>query len=243
MDKHVERSPEPPVSEPHVTDSMQSDGAAADDAIVSGTSVSRSQFSPLEGVVVMSQDPVVRLTLWLPGQVQDTEHVREIGSEYEDGLKVQFQGSDAVSMQPSATDQEALLNTPTSKIGDESADELGSDAHLWDLNLLTLVDGWALPQQLEKAAIADESQRKMQFNKVGDELAQRQADSAVAPQEETNDARPIIRSKLQYSEGTDGLRTLSYEEEVVKQQEGDGVIKRKREPIQRFFSTFLDFLR
>lgn len=289
MDKAVETSLEPSVSETQETssapviDSMQSDGAATEDTIASGTSLSRSKFSsPPQGVVIVSQDPVARLTLWLPGQVQEAEHSENLG---QDDLTVQLQASDADSNdlpepQPSTTDQESPLNTPTNEVGDQSADELGSEAHMSDLNLLTLVSGWVIPPRLEKAAIAEESQRKMRLGRSGasgteapqeadaplpaqmtvnvlnqndfDQVRAKRADAAVMPQDGTNDARPILRSKLQFSKGTDGSQTLSYEEEVVRQQEGKGVIsrfevdgiKRKQEPIQKGLrSTFLDLLR
>ncbi|TMS21443.1 hypothetical protein E3U43_015416 [Larimichthys crocea] len=83
------------------------------------------------------------------------------------------------------------------------------------------------------------------FNKVRDQLVQSQADAAVTPQEGTND-RPVIRSKLEFSKSSDGSQTLSYEEEVVRQQDGEGRMKRlgmdgtKRKGL---CSTFLDLLR
>ncbi|XP_044023878.1 zona pellucida protein C [Siniperca chuatsi] len=279
VDKDVRKSPEPPISEPQetsstpVTYSMQSDGAETEDAGVSGTHVSRSKFfSPPQGVVVVSQDPLARLTLWVPGQVQDAEQ-----SDPQDNLTVQLQASGTVSNDlpephPSSTDQESLLNT--SKIGDQSANELGSEDHMWDLDFLPLVNGFVIPPHVEKTAIAEESQGKRWFGRSGmfgteaqqeaettanvlnqnnfdqmrDELAQSHA--AVMPQEGPNDARPIIRSKLQFSKGADGSQTLSYEEDMVTQQEENGVIRRsgmdgiKREARQKgLFSTFLDLLR
>ncbi|XP_049917993.1 zona pellucida protein C [Epinephelus moara] len=264
VDNHVV----PSVSEPRetfttpVTDATQSDGAATEDAIVSGTSLSR----PPQGVVVLSQDPVARLTLWLPGQVQDDEHSKNIGPESEDNSKVQLQESDAVSNdipepQPSTTDQEPLTN----EIGDQSA----TVGNMLDLNLLTHVVGWVIPPQMEKATFGEESQRKRRFersemseapqevdiplvaemnihvlnlndlNQMTDELT----DVALVPQEETNDA-PMIRSKIQLTKAGDGSQTLSYEEEVMRKQDGKGVIKRKQEPRQRGLrSAFLDLLR
>lgn len=256
-------SPETFVFEPEfaskapATDSMQSDGAASEDTIVSG---SRGKFSsPPHSVVVVSQDPVARLTLWLPGQVQDAEHGEIIGSESEDKRAVQVEASDAVSndlpeQQPSTTDEGSLLNTPTNGIG------------ALNFNVLTLAD-WMSPPHLEKAAIAEDSQIKTwspqeveiplldeitisvlnqdDFNQMKEEPV----DAAARQGLGTNDAGPVIRSKLQFSKGVDGLQMLSYEEEVVKQQEGEGGlsrcgIKRKREPRQKGLrSTFLDLLR
>ncbi|XP_035529329.1 zona pellucida protein C [Morone saxatilis] len=283
VDKDVETSPGPAVSEPQetssapVTGSMQSDASGAAAEIVSGSSIPRSRLSsPPQGVVVVSQDPAARLTLWLPGQVQDTEHSENTGSESEDNLTVQVQASDTASndlpeLQPSTKDQESLLNTPTNKIEDQN------------LNFLTLVDGWIIPPQLEKAAIGDESLRRTwrfglsgtdatqevdvplldditinvlnqnDLHQMREDLAQRPKDAAVTLQEGINDIGPVIRSKLEFSKGMDGSQMLSYEEEMVKQQEGEGVIRRAgmagiKKGIQErrqkgLRSTFLDFLR
>ncbi|XP_073340155.1 zona pellucida protein C [Pagrus major] len=270
VDKDVETSPEPSFSEPQetpsalVSDPIQfetSDGAATEDVIVSGTSISRSKLSsPPQGVVVVSQDPAGRLTLWLPGQVEDTENGENIGSESEDKLTVELQANYLPELQVSTADQESQ-----NEIRDHN------------LNLLTLVD-LIIPPQLEEASTAEDSQIKMwlgrvqlfdteapeeadvplpdttpekvHFSKMRDELAQRQADAAVMLREEPNNARPIIRSKLQFSKGKGGLQTLSYEEEEVKQEEDEGVVRRfgmdgiKREPRQTGLrSTFLDLLR
>ncbi|XP_074517215.1 zona pellucida protein C [Sebastes fasciatus] len=274
VDKHIEISPEPPVPEPQETsssplpDPMLSDRAVTEDPIISGASVSR----PPQGVVVASQDPVAKLTLWLPGQVQDGEHGENIVSEPEDHLKLQ--PSDTVSndlpeLRPSTADQEPLLSTNTIY---PSANEPGSDGRMWDLSLLTLIDGWALLPQMVKAAFAEKSQRKRRFDSSGmvyteaprevdlpltaemnvdvlnqndfNQMIDELADATVTPQEDANDAQPIIRSKLQFSKSTDGSQTLSYEEEVMRQQEGKGGTKGKQEPRQRRLrSAFLDLLR
>lgn len=268
VDKDVAASPEPSVSETQESSSAAlpnsiqfdaSDGAATEDTVVPGASIPRSKFSsPPQGAVVVSQDPVARLTLWLPGQVQDTEHSEKIDSESEGSLTVQLQTGDTVS---NDLPEQESLNMPT------------------NLNFLTLVD-WIVSLKLGKAAIAEDPQRETWsgfalespqeadiplpdemtvnvlnqkvFKQIRDELAQRQADVAATPREGTSDAPPVIRSKLQLSKGVDGLRTLSYEEEVVKQQEGEGAIrrfgmagiKRKQEPrLRGLRSTFLDLLR
>lgn len=203
VDKDTEMST---VSEPHETtptpvpDPTVSGAAVTEDTSVSA-SVSSKFSSPPQGVVVLSQDPVARLTLWLPGEVQD------IGPESKDSWTVQLKASDVVSNdlpvpQPSTTDKESH-----------------------ELNQIDL-------------------------KQMGDELAQMQADAAVTPREGTNDIQPVIRTKLQFAKGVDGSHTLSYEEEVVKQQ-GEGVIRRygtdwvkKQEPRQRGLrSIFLDLLR
>ncbi|XP_051801470.1 zona pellucida protein C [Acanthochromis polyacanthus] len=65
-------------------------------------------------------------------------------------------------------------------------------------------------------------------------------DADVMTERGAND-RPIIRSKLEFSKGSDGSQSLSYEEEVVKQQE-----ETKRKPkhgLKGMRSTFLQLLR
>ncbi|CAK6968036.1 zona pellucida protein C [Scomber scombrus] len=273
-------SPAPSASEPSnipFIDSMQSDAAVPEDLIVSGSSVSRSKFSdslwssPPQGVVVLSQDPAARLTVWLPGQVQDTKHSDNIGSQVVDKT-APLQPRDVIlndlpELQPSTTD----------KIRGENPNKLGNEVPVWDMNVMALVDGWVIPPQLNMAASAEESQRKKwfggsemfdtealpieinindliqnDFNQMRDEPAQKQTDAAIMHQEGTYDAQPIIRSKLQFSKSTDGSQSLSYEEEMVKQQEGKGAIgrfgmdgiERKPEPKQRgLLSAFLNLLR
>lgn len=270
VDEDVEMTPEPSLSElqetpsPPVGDPIQfdaSDGAATEDAIVSGTSISGSKLSsPPQGVMVVSQDPAGRLTLWLPEEVKDAEQSENISSESDDYLTVELQANDLPELQVLTADQQS-----PNEIRDHN------------MNLLTLVDLIITPQ-LEKASAAEDSQMKMwlggvqlshteapeeadvplpdetseekdNFSKMSDELAQRHADPAVMSGEGPNDVRPIIRSKLQFSKGRDGLQTLSYEEEEVM-QEDKGVIRRlgmdalKRKPRQMGMrSTFLDLLR
>ncbi|XP_034713618.1 zona pellucida protein C isoform X2 [Etheostoma cragini] len=254
VDNLVEPNPEP--SEPQetssapVTDAIRSHGATSENSIVSGTSVSR----PLQGVVVVvSQDPGGRLTLRLPGQVQDAEYSKNIRSESEDNLTLKLEASNTVANDlPELrllADKEPLLDTLTNEKEGQSANELGSEGQMWDLNLLTLVDGLAMPSQMEKVGFAEESQRKRfrrsgMFNTLSplevavpltdemvyvDVLNQNdhnqmrcgQPDTDVMPKEEPSDAQPIIHSKLKFSKSTDGLHSLSFEEEVIRQQEGN----------------------
>ncbi|XP_054470138.1 zona pellucida sperm-binding protein 3-like [Anoplopoma fimbria] len=209
----VEKPIEPRLSESQETSSapvaeaMQSDRAVTEATIVSGTSVSR----PRQAVVVVSQDPVARLTFWLPGQVRDTGHSEKINSE--DILTFKLQASDirSTEIQPSSTDQEPLLNMPTNMVIDQSANELGSD-----FNYLTLVDGLAIPIShfgrsgiFDTEALQDDDipstadmnvLNQNDFNKMREGLA-------VTPQEESNDAQPTVLSKLQFSKGMDGWDT------------------------------------
>lgn len=256
-----------------VTDSMQPDfSSETETAIVSGASMARNHFSsPPHGLVVVSQDPVGRLTLWLPGQIQDTEHSHNIASQSEDNL-IHPLNADYLP-EPSTADQESLY-PPLNKINSQSLNELKSDPSMWDL---TSVDGWPLPPQLDSAVIVEEFKRKTKcgtsgkfgteaqqkrnvpasdemnvkdlkndFNQTNEELAQMQADAPMVAPEGTNDVRPIIRSKIQFSKGVDGSQTLSYEEERDRKE----VIRRcgmhciKQESAQKeLYSTFLNLLR
>ncbi|XP_019940485.2 zona pellucida protein C [Paralichthys olivaceus] len=266
VDNYIEMSSEH-VSEPQetpsapVTNFMQSD-AVTGDAIVSGASLSRSKMSsPPQGVVIVSQDPTARLTLWLTGQVQ----------EFEDGSTDRLKASDIISNdlpvpQPS--------NLPINQIEGQSINGLKGDAALSDLKFPVMDDITAIaevsPRQklsgrsgvfgpdvpqvdillLAEATVNDLN--RVHFDQVEDEPAKMQADAAVIPEEGTNDDQPIIRSKLQFSKGADGTQMLSYEEEEVEKQEGKGVTrgcgmngtKIKQEPRRKGLrTTFLDLLR
>lgn len=263
VDKPTEVHPSEPqeASSAPVADPMQSDRAGIKDTLVSGNSALR----PIR-VVSLEQD--AKPALWLPAHVQNAELGQKIGSEFKDNLKIMLQLVDGMSNEilPSTTDQEPLLKTPTNMVIAQSANEVGSDGYKWDLNDFTLVDGWAIKiPKTGKATLAEESQRKKRFGRSGmsDTEVQQDVDFpltadmdanvlAAKPQEEANAAQPILRSKLQFSKGTDGSQTLSYEEEVLGQQEVKGGprrfrldgIKRKAESRQRrLHSIFLDLLR
>ena len=266
VDKDIEMSPEHVTERQKkrsapVTDSMQSDAAVTGDAKISLFSQSRSKVSsPPQGVVMVSQDPEATLTLWLPGQLQETD----------DRLTNWLKASDKISNdlpppQPS--------NLPMNQI----EGQILSEASLWGLELPVMMDGWSLPAFAEgsprqtwsgSSAVfgPDVSQvvvllpaeatvndlNLVPFDQMEDDLAQMQADAPVTTREGTNDVKPIIRSKLEFSKGTDGTETLSYEEEAVEHEEGKGETrgcgmdgsKRKRETGQKGLRwAFLDLLR
>lgn len=86
-DVELKPEPLPEASEASAADSMQSDGSAALEWIVSGSAMSRNGFAGTSGdVVVVSQDPAATLALWLPGQLKD-------GLEPADDSKEQLEGS------------------------------------------------------------------------------------------------------------------------------------------------------
>lgn len=57
-------------------------------------------------------------------------------------------------------------------------------------------------------------------------------------------ARPVIRSRLEFSKGTDGSQTLTYEEEVVRKDEdyGSSNCRMKTRGRRGLRSTFLDLI-
>uniref|UniRef100_A0A3Q3W3G3 ZP domain-containing protein n=1 Tax=Mola mola TaxID=94237 RepID=A0A3Q3W3G3_MOLML len=270
VDHDIETRSEPLVfhsSKDPITDSMQSDGAAIEDTIDSGSPISRGEFpSPPQGVVVESRDPFTRLTLWLPGQVQGTER-QEDGSDSDDNLGVKLDVSDAVfnflpGVQHSIGSQESRLDPDTNQIRADT------------LNVPTLTD-WTVLSDPEKAPIIRDSHINKiflaRFGQLGKDAPQ-EADISVPAEmtlnvlnqdgfsqlkEElaathrlgTNDAGPLIRSKLEFSKGSDGSQTLSYEEEVEREWEGEKGMSRcgaRREPELRrkgLRSAFLDLLR
>lgn len=251
VDRDAETGPVPESKAP-VTESMQSDGAEIEDTIVSGASTSRSRFSsPRQGVVVVSQDPSPSLTLWLSGQIHEAKQGELISSGSEDKRMVQVESGDTIlhdlpEQQPSTNDQEPKIR-----------------AH--DVNVVTLA---MIPPHLEKEAVTKESWIKTWLARHGLLGVKSQQEVNVVPPDEmivdivsqddfnqnedkplhTNDAGTVIRSKLQFSKSTDGTKTLSYEEEMVKEKDdrvapGWG-LKRKRELRRRKLrSTFLDMLR
>ncbi|XP_062253661.1 zona pellucida protein C [Platichthys flesus] len=271
VDKDIEMSSEHEVSEPQkkpsapITNSMQSDAAVTGAAIISGASRSRSKVSsPPQGVIMVSEDPAARLTLWLPGQLQQTEG----------GLTNRLKASDTSSNDHPAPQPS---NLPINQIEGQNLNGLKSDSSLRDLKLPVMVDRWLIPAfaedsprqtwsgsstvfgpdvpQVDILLLAEATVNdlnRVHFDQVEDEPAQMQADAAVTPEKQTYYVKPIIRSKLAFSKGTDGTQTLSYEEEAVEHEEGKGGTrgcgmdgsKRKQEPGQKGLrSAFLDLLR
>lgn len=141
-----ELGPALPESKPQAFSSlpttMMSDAQSpAEDVVISASTLSQSMLeSTPQGVVMVSQDPTSRLTLWLPGQVQ-AEH----GNMYplEDGLLTQLQPGDRPEQQLSTT-EETFLNSPTNEV---SGLNVKGDPLLWDMKLVSLTDGWPVASQ------------------------------------------------------------------------------------------------
>lgn len=184
-------------------DSMQSD--SAEHVTISGTSISSKSASYPGDVVVVRQDPVATLTLWLPGQVQGR-------SKPEDNLTIQLDESSTVSndipeLEPSVTRQESFPHT----------NGIGADE-------LKVLLNHVAPTQLEEA-ITKDPPVKVWLARFGLFDSPQDADINILNQEELtlSQAEPVISSKLKFSKGTDGSRTLSYEEEVVRKQDEENI--------------------
>lgn len=109
------------------------------------------QSSP-QGVVVVRQEPTSKLTLWLPGEVQG-----DLISQF--GLP----GQDGHSLQEVSTINGNSLTLPINEITHLVSDK--GDSSQWDMKLLTLVDGWQIPQENE--IVANEFQRKSRYGRSG----------------------------------------------------------------------------
>uniref|UniRef100_A0A667ZRQ6 ZP domain-containing protein n=1 Tax=Myripristis murdjan TaxID=586833 RepID=A0A667ZRQ6_9TELE len=231
----------------------QSDSAAPKDWIVSGSSFQGNDpskapwYTAPQGVVIMSQDPVVRLTLGLLGQVKVTDAGcnDSTGSPSDSDLRGQSQLSDTLSndipeMHPAATEQDFILKSAQRKQLGRGSRMLHADA----------------PQESYGPVPAENTSDLKRhgsddFGHERDELAQRQAQTLMYKEETTADFQPAIRSKLQFSKGVDGLQTLTYEEEVMRPREGKAMrrfgtnkVSRRQMTGQRgLLSTFLDLLR
>ncbi|KAG7463191.1 hypothetical protein JOB18_012171 [Solea senegalensis] len=218
-----------------VGDSMPSD-ATATGAIVSGASLSRSKLSsPPQGVVVVSQEPVSRLILWLPGQVEDGERHNDEGPEAE--------SLTAESKEHSVTLNELPEPRPSSCLNPPSHGQRDSESLRRNRFGRSEVLDTDVPQvNILLPAEMMLNDLNFDLNLKEEEPTRRQADAAEKFRDQPADEQ-IIRSKLQFSKGADGTQTLSYEEEeVMKKPEvmREGKQEHRRKGLR---STFLDFLR
>ncbi|XP_017268982.1 zona pellucida protein C [Kryptolebias marmoratus] len=152
VDDDRELSPALPESKPQAfsslpTTMMSDTPSPAEDVIVSASTLSQSmaESSP-QGVVMVSQDPTTRLTLWLPGQAQ-AEHGNR--SPFEDGLFLSQPGDEDHPEQPLSTaDEKAFLNSPINEVAGPIKGK--GDPLLWDMKLVTLTDDWPVSSQDDK---------------------------------------------------------------------------------------------
>lgn len=206
---------------------MQSDGPAAVDWIISGSESLKDQFAGTSGdvVVVVSQDPAAPRALWLPRQQNE-------GLELPDDSKHQVEKSRTLKNDPfGAQDSVQKWDSENSQTNKISADDLDVFAK-W---IESPVKIW-----------------QAKFDLFGKKTA---GETAPLPAEEdvpnTDDVEPlvqrrvgpVIRTKVEFSKGTDGSQRMSYEEVVLRKreaEEGDcGMKKRGRRGLR---SVFLDLM-
>lgn len=210
-----EKKPEPlpGPSEASDADSMQSDGSAAVEPIVSGSATSRSEFDGTSrDVVMVSHDPAATLALWLPGQLKEgLETVDDSEEQVEGSRKL---ASDLLEVQNVVQESE---NPHPNKIGE-------SPVKIW-------LAKFGFVGKNSAAEAGSPLLPEMDVPNV-EVLGQRQA-------------RPVIRSKLEFSKRMDGSQTLSYEEEVARKDEDHGIsdclMRNRGRPGLR--SAFLDLIR
>lgn len=147
VDDDQELNPTLPESKPQTfsslpTTMMSNAPSRPEDLIVSASSLSQSMLeSSPQGVVMVSQDPTTRLTLWLPGQAQ-----AEPGNVYPFGDDPSTPSQPGVGDRPEqqrwSADEKALLNSPSNEVAG-LAKSIG-DPLLWDVKFITLTDGWPI---------------------------------------------------------------------------------------------------
>ncbi|CAG09905.1 unnamed protein product [Tetraodon nigroviridis] len=196
---------------------MQSDAPAAVEWTVSGSAVS-NEFAGTPGdVVVVSQDPAATLALWLPGQLKDGWEQAENSKEQVEGSRKQT--NDLLEVQNTVQKRESG-NTRTNKMR-------GFPVKIW----------------LAKSGFFGENSAAEASPPLG-QPSQEENMANLGALGQRQDG-PVIRSKLVFSKRKDGSQTLSYEEEVVRKDEGDGssdcgMNNRGRRGLR---SMFLDLIR
>lgn len=141
-----EKTNAPMDSEPQASSTSparSSSPVEAEDAVSGSLFLQRELPLSQQGVVVVSQDPTSRLTLWLPGQA-DAEYGKDM-TTLTDGFSVQLSpnGNYLEVKPPTAS---SILQSPS-----EAADPTMSGSEvdkLWDMNIHT-VDVWPIPTQTE----------------------------------------------------------------------------------------------
>lgn len=245
----------------NVPDSMQSALPDLADVIVS--SVPRSKFNAgPEGVVVVSQDPATRLTLWLPEQVppqSDSNDITKLHSSTTNQEPNPIKGQSFSSVSPStmvngwkspphpAIPEDFKRKSRSGRSGNFDSKEEPVNFSLpaeISVKYLMLVERPHKAELDNTAAVEESQSEKWLQNEIKDpnhdDLPQMLADGAMMP-EGTDEIPPIMRSKLSFSKAADGLQTLSYEEEAVVHKTSP--VERKQLKLKGLHSTFLNLLR
>lgn len=206
---------------------MQSDGPAPVDWIISGSEVLKNQFAGTSGdvVVVVSQDPAATRALWLPRRPKE-------GLELADASKHQVEESRALKNDPFGAQGSVQRwdseNSQTNKIRADDLDVFAkwieSPVKIWQAKF----DLFGKKSAGETAPLpAEEDVPNMDDVEA---LVQRQVG-------------PVIRTKVEFSKGTDGSQRMSYEEEVLREREAEeGDCGMKRRGRRGLRSMFLDLM-
>lgn len=206
---------------------MQSDGTAAVDRVGSGSETSGNQFAGTSGdVVVLSQNPAAALALWLPGQLKaGLEQAGDFKEQVEKSLMLK---NDPFGEQDSVQKQDSE-NSQAKKI---SADELDIFAKLVE----SPAKIWQAKMDLFGKKSAGEDGSPPPPEDVVSSMDDLEALSE-------SQVRPAIWSKLEFSKGTDGSQTLSYEEEVLRKSDDEGDCATRKRGRRGLRSVFLDLIR
>lgn len=249
---------------------------AGENGIVSAASLTQAdlQSSP-QGVLVLRQEPTTRLALWLPGQVQG-DGLYSQSVPVQDGYSVQedstIQGNQNLPMDEIAqsvsehkdySSQWGMKMTlidgwqipqQNEIVGEgfqgksRSGRSGNSDTKATQLNL-------SLPTEMNvnlrlvekpKVAVPEATEDAIHMTWSPEDLSTSSAIQMVAAMEP--EVQPVIRTKLEFSKGSDGSKKLSYEEEVAQDQR-DAVRTHAKDYFKRKLglkglrSTFLDLLR
>lgn len=209
---------------------MQSDGPDSVDPKVSGESPSREELHP-RSVVTVRQEPNARRT----GDAKP----EEMSSTFHDHAE----------HRPSTTDEEPLQETPTNVI---SADGVNVVA-LAGIPLHLEAETGGMKRWLERLGLVGVKARRevdARLNEVDatgqEDFSQKSAEPLML---DVNRNGAVIRSKVQFTKTVDGTQTLSYEEEMMKPEDGRAAprcgMKTHQELGRRrkLRSTFLNFLR
>ena len=234
-----------------------------------------------QGMVVLSQGPVARLTMWLPGSLTKTHPLleTEMAPSVSGGVATASEPGDShlndIQSDLPATGEDLPVSPGSSKNSREVSSDVLSDADMRTQSMVARpLDGWPIPESQEgKSALREESKRKrwgtrpeMIYDEVQrvykGSVTENGLNEATRHEEPLNRRRnhrdtdaggvnPVIRSRVQFTKGVDGSHTLSYEEDVVKQQQEDKPkmqsfgkeIVSGNQKGQRALHTFLDLLR
>ena len=255
----------------HLGDSFQSSGAEAMQSDAAFAVVTEYQASSAPGVqdsrvqsevneipeiplVVRSQGPVARLTMWLPGGQRTAQPLPEpeMTPSLPSASEAPESGLNETQIDPAATGEDLPLRPGSDESNGKDA---SSDA---GMRTPAMVDGYPIPEASEKPSLLEESKRKRwgwrpKATRDFKDLANMNNLSEEKRPEERSNQRssPVIRSRVQFTKSLDGSQTLSYEEDVIKQKDKpkmrssgkDDFVNVSQKTGQRALYTFLELLK